>query len=122
VSVPDVTEFRTLLEAERERLRHAVDYLHPENAGNMEDEVGDLGGHGVDSHLADMASATYDRELEHGLEETAQDTLARIEAALRRLDEGSYGICELCGGPIGKERLRARPWAALCIDDQRRAG
>ena len=111
-----------LLEGERERLRHAVEYLHPENAGNMEDEVGDLGGHGVDNHLADMASATYDRELDHGLEETAQDTLARIEAALRRLGDGTYGICELCGLPIGEQRLRARPWAALCIDDQRRAG
>jgi RNA polymerase-binding transcription factor len=122
VSGIDTAEFRTLLEAERERLRHAVEYLHPENAGTMEDEAGDLGGHGVDNHLADMASATYDRELDHGLEETAQDTLVRIDAALGRLTAGTYGICELCGQPIGLERLRARPWAALCIDDQRRAG
>jgi DnaK suppressor protein len=122
VSGVGTADIRALLEAERQRLRHTVEYLHPENAGTMEDEVGDLGGHGVDNHLADMASATYDRELDQGLEETAQDTLARIEAALRRLDDGTYGICELCGGPIGDERLRARPWAALCIDDQRRAG
>jgi RNA polymerase-binding protein DksA len=122
LSTIDTAEFQALLEGERERLRHAVEYLHPENAGTMEDEVGELGGHGVDNHLADMASATYVRELDQGLEVTAQDTLARIEAALRRLDEGTYGICELCGLPIGEQRLRARPWAALCIDDQRRAG
>lgn len=118
----DTAEFRTLLEVERDRLHSAIGYLHPEHVGTMEDEVGDLGGHGVDTHLADTASATYDRELDHGLEETAQGTLARIDAAFRRLDKGTYGTCELCGGPIGEERLRAQPWAALCIDDQRRAG
>ncbi|MGH2898509.1 MAG: hypothetical protein ACRDMZ_07530, partial [Solirubrobacteraceae bacterium] len=69
MSAIDTTELRTLLETERDRLRHAVEYLHPENAGTMEDETGDLGGRGVDNHLADTASATYDRELEHGLEE-----------------------------------------------------
>jgi DnaK suppressor protein len=122
VSAIDTAEFRALLETERERLHHAIGYLHPDNAGTMEDEVGDLGGHGVDTHLADMASATYDRALDQGLEETAQDALARIDKAFKRLDDGTYGICELCGKPIGEERLRAQPWAALCIDDQRRAG
>ena len=105
----DHGEFRTLLESERERLRHAVEYLHPENAGSMEDEVGDLGGHGVDNHLADMASATYDRELDQGLEETAQDTLGRIDAALGRIDEGTYGICELCGGRSARSACAPGP-------------
>ena len=51
-----------------------------------------------------------------------QHTLAEIDAALRRIDEGTYGTCEFCGEPIGAGRLRALPWARLCIDDQRRAG
>ena len=50
------------------------------------------------------------------------ETLKEIEAALGRIDDGTYGACQLCGKPIGAERLRALPWARLCIDDQRRTG
>jgi DnaK suppressor protein len=46
--------------------------------------------------------------------------LGQIEAALARIEDGSYGRCAICGKPIGEERLRAVPWATLCIDDQRR--
>ena len=90
--------------------------------GSIADELGELAEGGTDNHLADTATATYDRELDDGLEEGAQQTLAEIDAALQRIDDGTYGICEVCGKPIGAERLAAIPWARLCIDDQRRAG
>jgi RNA polymerase-binding protein DksA len=121
MSALDTSEFRTLLEQERDRLVHATGRLHAENSANMEDAVGEVGGWGVDNHLGDMASATFDRELDEGIEEGVQDTLRRIDAALKRIEEGTYGICEICGKPIGEERLRAIPWATLCIDDQRRS-
>ncbi len=118
----ETDEFRRLLEAERARLRGAVVFLEKENAGSVEEELGEISGRGDDNHLADMATATYDRELDEGLEEGAQHTLDEVEAALLRIDEGSYGVCEVCGEPIGAERLSAIPWARLCIDDQRRLG
>jgi len=121
VSTIDTTEFRVLLEQERERIKNAIDYLHQENPGNMEEELGELGGRGTDNHMGDMASVTFDRELDQGLEEGAQQTLEQIERALSRIDDGTYGTCERCGKPIPEERLRARPWATLCIDDQRLA-
>lgn len=114
-------EMRTLLEQERERIANAIEYLHAENPGNMEDELGELAGRGPDNHMGDMASVTFDRELDQGLEEGAQQTLAQIDRALAKIDDGTYGICERCGKPISEERLRARPWATLCIDDQRLA-
>jgi RNA polymerase-binding protein DksA len=117
----DTSEFRTLLEVERRRIADAIAYLHEEHPRNLEDEVGELGGRGTDNHLGDMATVTFDRELDEGLEEGAQQTLAKIDHALERLEQGSYGICERCGQPIAEERLRARPWATLCIEDQRRA-
>ena len=86
----------------------------------MQDEVGDLAW-GADNHVGDMASVTAERELDEGLEEGAQQTLEQIDRALARLDDGTYGTCERCGKQIGEERLRARPWAGLCIDDQRLA-
>jgi len=121
VSTIDTTEFRTLLEQERGRIQSAIDHLHQEHPGNLEDELGEVGGRGSDNHLGDMATATFDRELDQGLEEGAQHTLEQVERSLARIDDGTYGTCERCGKPIGEERLRARPWALLCIDDQRLA-
>lgn len=122
MSAIDTTEFRTKLEHERRRLLQATGRLHTENSANLEDELGEVGGRGTDNHLGDMASATFDRELDEGIEEGVQDTLRRIEAALGRIDAGTYGTCEICGKSIGEERLRAIPWAARCIEDQRRSG
>jgi DnaK suppressor protein len=119
VSVKDTTEFRTLLDQERERIVNVIASLHEETPRKMEDELGELGGFGVDNHLGDMASVTFDRELDEGLEEGAQQTLQQIDRALAKIEDGTYGICERCGREIGEERLRARPWALLCIDDQR---
>jgi RNA polymerase-binding transcription factor DksA len=117
----DTSEFRTRLEEERVRLSGAVEFLHGENPGSLEDELGELHG-GIDNHLGDTATATFHRGLDQGLEEGALQTLGEIEAALQRIKDGSYGICQFCGKPIAAERLRALPWARLCIDDQRRAG
>ena len=113
-------ELRHQLEAERARIAEAIEYLSSTSPETMQDEVGDIAW-GTDNHLGDMASVTLERELDEGLEAGAQQTLEQIDHALARLDERTYGTCERCGKPIGDERLRARPWATLCIDDQRLA-
>ena len=117
----DTAEYRARLEEERARLTHAVDFLEQESSGSLGDELGELADGGSDNHLADTASATFDRELDEGLEDGAQQTIQDIDDALRKIEEGSYGVCEVCGEPIGAERLSALPWARLCIDDQRKA-
>ena len=117
----DSSEFRTLLAQERSRIADTLAHLHDEHNRPIEDELGELAGRGSDNHLGDMATVTFDRELDEGLEEGAMQTLAQIDRALKRLDDGSYGTCERCGKAIAEERLRARPWATLCIDDQRLA-
>jgi RNA polymerase-binding transcription factor DksA len=121
VTAIDTVEYRKRLEEEKARLVHAVGFLERENPGSMSDELGELAEGGTDNHLGDMATAMYDRELDDGLEESARDTVAEIDAALLRIEAGTYGICEGCGKPIGAERLSAIPWARYCIDDQRRA-
>jgi DnaK suppressor protein len=120
VSILDVERFRTRLEDERGRVLSTIEHLHRENPGSLEDETGELVSGSGDNHMGDLASATFDRELEYGLEENSEQVLAAIDVALRRIEDGSYGTCVKCGGPIGAERLDARPWATLCIDDQRR--
>jgi DnaK suppressor protein len=112
----DLEHYRRALESERERLRHAVGSVHHD--GSLLDETGDLA-IGSGAHIADSASETYLRELDGGLEENAEHLLLEIEAALGRIEGGTYGLCLECGRPIGEERLEAVPYATLCIDDKR---
>jgi RNA polymerase-binding transcription factor DksA len=116
-----VDEFRKRLLDERARLQSALDHIHAEHPGTMEDELGEIGS-GTGNHLGDTASATFDRELDEGLEVGAQQMLVDIDAALGRIEDGTYGVCEVCGKPIGADRLRVIAWARFCIDDQRRVG
>jgi RNA polymerase-binding protein DksA len=115
----DVGQIRGELEFERDRLRGAIEAVN--HKSSLADETGDLS-IGTDDHIADTASETYMRELDGGLEENAEHMIAEIDAALARIENGTYGTCSVCGKPIGEERLEAIPYAKLCIDDARRLG
>jgi DnaK suppressor protein len=116
LSTIDTSEFRKLLEEERARLMHASGRLEAETGETIDDATGEVTATGIDNHLADNATETYDRELEEGLDEGVRETLRQIDGALRRIDEGTYGLCEIDSKPIPEDRLRAIPWAARCID------
>jgi RNA polymerase-binding protein DksA len=118
MSTIETGEFKERLLGERQRLRQAVDNLQHEHGGSLGDETQELSF--ADNHPGDVATETFDRELDDGLEEGATRRLEQIDAALGRIEDGSYGTCAACGRPIGEERQRAVPWATLCIDDQRR--
>jgi DnaK suppressor protein len=120
MSTIDIETFRSRLLEERQRTVKAIAYLHEENRGATEDEAAELS-RGSDNHLADVATITYDRELDSTLEESEANHLAAVEAALRRIEAGTFGTCENCGRPIAPERLEAMPWATLCIDCKRLA-
>src|SRR3954464_14685425 len=113
----DTDHFRELLLAERKRVVAAIDNLHADHPGSMSDETGEDAVY--DNHLADTATETYDRELDYTLEENSEHVLQEIEAALQRIQDGTYGQCTNCGKQIPEERLEARPYATLCIDCQR---
>ena len=113
----DTEPFRKKLLEERQRVAAAIDYLHQENPGSMEDESEEIP---LDNHLAETATLTLDREIDYTLEENSAQVLAAIDAALARIAEGSFGICVSCGRPIGEARLEALPYATLCIDCKRK--
>ena len=112
----DVEQFRTLLDVERRRVVDAIEYLHKENPGSIEDETED---ETTDNHIPETATATLDREIDYTLEENSEHVLSEIEGALIRIEEGTYGTCVNCGKPIAEERLAAIPWATYCIDCKR---
>jgi DnaK suppressor protein len=117
MSAVDTDRFRDLLEDERNRVIAAIENLHAQHPGSIRDQPGADTMH--DNHLADTATETYDRELDYTLEENSEHVLSEIEAALKRIEEGTYGICTGCGREIAPERLEARPRATLCIGCQR---
>jgi DnaK suppressor protein len=67
------------------------------------------------THMADLGSDNFDQELMLNLLGSEKDVLDQIDAALERIQDGSYGQCEACGKAIPKARLEAIPYAALCV-------
>ena len=63
----------------------------------------------------DLASSEYIQSFEFRLRGRDKSLLTKLELALRKIDQGTFGICELCEEPIGKKRLEARPETTLCI-------
>lgn len=112
----DLDSVRQRLLDERSRVVVERQRLADDTARSMEDASDD---DGADSHLADSATETLDREIEMSLEGNADHLVASIDAALARLDEGTYGLCERCGGRISPERLEALPYATKCIECKR---
>jgi len=99
----------------RERITRAAADLAADDEG-----VGEINSAAGDSHIADHASDLVDLELDQSLVENADNVIAAIDAALGRIDAGTYGMCAVCGAPISEERLEALPYATLCLDDKRR--
>jgi DnaK suppressor protein len=104
---------------ERERVENAIANLKDVHRGSLEDEVDEVSGTN-DQDLAQTATATLDREIDYTLEENSTQVLGEIDAALLRIDAGTYGTCTSCSGEIPAARLEAYPWASLCIDCARR--
>ncbi len=107
----DSAAVRRRLEQERANLQADKDALAAENQNQQDD-------YGVGNHLADDATEVFLRERNIALHNNADDLIAQIDAALQRLDGGSYGTCQRCGQPVGAERLEALPYAAYCIECQ----
>jgi DnaK suppressor protein len=76
---------------------------------------------GVAQDLADKAESSYTKEFLLSLSDAERDQLFQIDAALKRMAKGDFGICQTCQKEIGRKRLNALPWTPLCIDCQEKA-
>jgi DnaK suppressor protein len=106
----EITKLRGELETEIDELRSEIAKAETEIAERMGDAVADAG-----DDPADAGAKTYAREHELALTHNARELLSQNERALARISDGSYGVCESCGEPIGKARLQAFPRATLCV-------
>ena len=110
-------QFRQLLITERAKLAAEIKSIAQDTSTSPREASGDLSGYTV--HMADMAADTYERELSMNIVSSEQETLYQIDDALKRLDDGSYGLCQQCNQPISMSRLKAVPYASMCIACQR---
>lgn len=111
----ELAEVKAQLEADVERLTVELQEVEGDLNVLMRDA-----GEGAGSDQADVGSATFERDQEMTIVNNARDMLLQSQRALERIEKGTYGVCELCGNPIGKNRLMAFPRATLCMDCKRR--
>ena len=117
MSKDQMKHFRQLLITERAKLAAEIKNIAHDASTSPREASGDLSAYTV--HMADMAADTYERELSMNIVSSEQEILYQIDDALKRLDDGSFGVCQQCSQPIAMSRLKAVPYASLCIECQR---
>ncbi|MFA5058743.1 MAG: TraR/DksA C4-type zinc finger protein [Opitutaceae bacterium] len=93
--------------------------LHAEETlkRSAKEDAGDLSGYG--QHMADAGTDTFDRDFALSLVSSEQEALSEVEAAIKRIRDGTYGICELTGKPISRDRLLAVPFTRYSAEAQK---
>ena len=114
----DPEEARKRLQDEKARVEALVDNLRDEAGTSESEQLSELADY--DQHPADMGSETFEREKDLSILEQLEDELAELQAALERIDAGTYGIDEVTGDPIAPERLDAVPTARTNVDTEAR--
>jgi RNA polymerase-binding protein DksA len=115
----ELQEFKKLILKKKEDLLDSVKHISEDTLKrSQKDASGDISSYTI--HMADMATDTYDREFSLGLATSEQKIIFEVDDALKRIEDGSYGICEDCKKLISKTRLKAVPYARLCIKCQQK--
>ena len=110
-------KYKRLLVELRDHLIDGVSFLSNDNLKRTaRDASGELSGYSL--HMADAGTDNFDREFALSLVSNEQEALYEIEESLKRLESGTYGVCEMCEKLIRKERLEAVPFARFCIQCQ----
>lgn len=109
-TIADVVTVRADLEADIIRQTEQIEIVNNELAGLLRD-----GNDGAGRDPADVGSTNFERDQEMSLAANAREMLEQSQEALKRIDAGTYGVCENCHEPIGKGRLQAYPRANLCV-------
>jgi DnaK suppressor protein len=119
ISEEERSRIETRLQEERELALRALEAFDETTGESLGEQAGELSVHRF--HMADLGSEAMEREKQFLLASNEGERLYRIDEALRRLyrEPESFGRCERCGRPIGRERLEVIPYAEHCAECQR---
>jgi len=113
----ELTEFRKFILKRKDEILDAINHISEETLKkSQKDASGDISGYSY--HMADVATDTYDREFSLGLASNDRELLYELDDAMKRIDEGIFGVCEGCKSVISKTRLKVIPYARFCIKCQ----
>ena len=113
----DISKFKTQLDGERQKIMGGLDHIERDMLNKSQrDASGDLSGYSF--HMADQATDNFDTEFSFDIASNEQQRLNEIDDALKRIEEGIFGVCEECEKSIPMKRLKAMPSARYCIKCQ----
>jgi RNA polymerase-binding protein DksA len=110
LTAAEIEKFHELLVAKRNEILGNVTTMEDETFKKERSELSSM-----PFHMADAGSDNFEQEFALDLMDSEKKMLAEIDGALRRIEEGTYGVCEGRGEPIPKARLNAIPWARYCV-------
>lgn len=116
MTAKDKKYYKELLLLKKQEILDDINHVSADAKVSPKEAAGDISGYTL--HMADVATDTYDREFSLGLASNNRRILQVIEEAMKRIEEGSFGVCQDCGCKISKVRLKALPYAWLCIKCQ----
>jgi len=115
----ELNEFKKIILKRKEEILEGIKHISEDTLKkSQKDAAGDISGYTY--HMADVATDTYDREFSLGLASNGREVLYELDDALKKIEEGSFGICETCHSLITRTRLKAVPYARLCVKCQER--
>lgn len=113
----ELDEFKKIILKRKEEILEGIKHISEDTLKkSQKDAAGDISGYTY--HMADVATDTYDREFSLGLASNGREVLYELDDALKKIEEGSFGICEACHSLITRTRLKAVPYARLCVNCQ----
>ena len=113
----EMVEFKKIILKRKDEVNSEIKHISEDTLKKSPKEAsGDISGYSY--HMADVATDNYDREFSLGLASNDRKSLYDLEDALKRIEDGTFGVCETCNSLISKARLRAVPQARLCVKCQ----
>ena len=108
--------YKKLLLKIKEEILNDIKQMSSTNSQSQKDSSGDVSGHAL--HMADVATDMYDREFNLGLASNDRELLYKVDGALNRIEDNTYGICQVCSKSIATARLKALPYVETCLKCQ----
>jgi RNA polymerase-binding protein DksA len=113
----DLKEFKKIVAKKKEEIMDEIKHISEDTFKKSQKEAsGDISGYTY--HMADVATDSYDREFSLVLASNEREMLYALDEALKKIEEGTFGVCDDCKCLIAKNRLKALPYAPLCVKCQ----